>query len=211
MGAKCHDRVSPLFCYWCGTFPPRVSVAGIIPYQRSLAVFPQQTVHFCDVTDPVPEHHEQHGVPGKPPVERGHAVKRQRLPDLLRTEPRSQAQPQDHVPLPGVLFSGDQLVAVALRDVRRQEHVLQQQGLLPAFSPHVGGKRPGIQRQRISSLPEKVLQFCRRQFQQLPLQFPAGLFIGFLVQLPHPFCQIGAGAGPGRSRSAEGAAVFARG
>ena len=77
-----------------------------------------------DVEEPVLKGHEKRGVAGDTRPERDHAVAEQGLLRLLRREGRRETEPQDDAALPGALLPGEELVAVALRQVGGEKDLL---------------------------------------------------------------------------------------
>ena len=61
---------------------------------------------------------------------------------LLQRQPRGIADAQYHVPLAGALLPGEELVAIALRDIGLDEDVLLAQVLLPDQFLYVSTKGP---------------------------------------------------------------------
>ena len=68
-------------------------------------------------------------IPGDLGVELTHAVEPQDPLGLLQAQLQGQAQPQELVPVGGMGFSGQELIAVFLGQIRPEEHLLALQAL----------------------------------------------------------------------------------
>lgn len=90
-----------------------------------------------NVIDPVLDRHDEGRVAGDPRMQRRHAVEDQRLVGLIEIKARRKAEAQDRVALGRVLLHRYQLVAVALREVGGEKHVLLQDAFLLEFLAHV--------------------------------------------------------------------------
>lgn len=140
-----------------------------------------------DVEEAVLKGHEKCGVAGDARPERDHPVAEQGLLRLLRREGRRETEPQDDAALPGALLPGEELVAVALRQVGGEKDLLLQDPLLPEPVAHEvrEGMRAG--EEGVLSLREKTPELLRTEAQHFLQQLCLGLCIAFVLQVDHPF------------------------
>ena len=97
----------------------------------------QHVVDLMDVIDLMEDRRHEHDVAGQQPEERRHPIQDQRFLYLIQIELRREADAEDDVTLYGVLFFGDELVPVVLRNVGGEEDVLLQHSFVSEFGTHV--------------------------------------------------------------------------
>ena len=92
--------------------------------KRRQTVLAQERIDRVDIEEAVLKGHKKRGVAGDARPERDHPVAEQGLLRLLRREGRRETEPQDDAALPGALLLGEELVAVALRQVGGEKDFL---------------------------------------------------------------------------------------
>ena len=129
--------------------------------QQGLSVLLQQMIDFRQIVFSCTDSRDQDGIPGETRIQRRHAVYLQCPLCLLKGKPGSQAQFEDRISLPRVLFSGNQLIAIALRDVCPEEDLLQTKLFARRASADVIAEGIGLRQDFTSVFPKVFLNFGR--------------------------------------------------
>ena len=89
----------------------------------------EKCVHGVDVVDLAVGCDHEHGVAGKAGIKWSQTVELEGSLHFIERKPGGEAEAEDHVSLARAFLLGNQLVAVPLRDIRRDENVLLAEAL----------------------------------------------------------------------------------